>query len=49
MTVVLKPSKKAKKALAKATSSVRATLTLRLDSGDVAVSDRADVVLAARK
>jgi PKD repeat protein len=45
MTVVLKPSKKAKKALEKAKGSVRGTLTLRLDSGDVSLSDRAAVVL----
>jgi len=49
MTVVLKPGKKVRKALAKSKASIRATLTLRLDSGDVARTDRLAVVLAGRK
>jgi PKD repeat protein len=49
MTLVLKPGKKVRKALAKSKASIRATLTLRLDSGDVARTDRLAVVLAGRK
>jgi PKD repeat protein len=49
MTVVLTASDKAKKALRKAKGSVRATLTLRMDSGDVSLSDRAAVRLAGAR
>jgi hypothetical protein len=49
MTVVLPPSDKAEKALRKAKGPVRATLTLRMDSGDVSLSDRAAVRLRGTK
>jgi hypothetical protein len=49
MTVLLKPGKKVRNSLAKAKGPVRATLKLRLISGEEALSDRAAVVLAGKK
>jgi hypothetical protein len=49
LRVDVEPGRKVRKALAKARGSVRATLTLRLTSGEVSRTDRAAVVLAGAR
>ena len=49
MTVVLTPSDKAERVLETAKGAVRATLTLRMDSGDVSLKDRKAVRLRGAK